>query len=355
MGRFDDKTEKPTARRRSEARKEGQVGKSQEVAVAAGMLVAVAALKLVAPNTARVFGESTKEILVLAGRGEPPTEALTDIAVKVFVVGLGPILALATFAAIASNVAQVGFKITPKAIQPKLSKISPKQGLDKLRPSNAGWELGRTALKLGLLVAVVMGPVTSMVDRLDSPNGLLDGIGMAVDTAVTILLRATLLMVVIATADYAYNKYKHERGLKMSKQEVKQDHKAQDGDPQVKAQRRRKAQEMSRNRMLTQVAFADVVVTNPTHFAVALKYDPVEGAPRVVAKGLDEMAQKIKREARRNGVMVIENRPLARALHRRVRLDGYVPADLYEAVAIVLALVYRRRGSAGRALAGANA
>ncbi len=355
MGRFDDKTEKPTARRRNESRKEGQVARSQEVPVAAGMLVAVVALNVIAPPTARLFGDSTRELLALSATGELAIPQLTEIGVRMLLVGVGPILAVAVVSALVSGIGQVGFNITPKAIQPKLSKISPKQGLEKFRPSNAGWELARTALKLGLLILVVMGPVKTMVGKLDTARGLMDGIEMAVSTATTILLRAAALMFVIAATDYGVNRYKHERQLRMSKEDVKQDHKAQDGDPQVKAARRRKAQEMSRNRMLSSVAFADVVITNPTHFAVALKYDQDEGAPRVVAKGVDAMAQKIKREAWRNGVMVIENRPLARGLYRRVKLDAFVPADLYEAVAVVLAMVYRRRGRTAQATAGAVA
>ncbi len=151
-------------------------------------------------------------------------------------------------------------------------------------------------------------------------------------------------MVVIAAADYGYQRWKTGREMRMSKEEVKQEHRNADGDPLIKGQRRRRALELSRNRMLGAVAGADVVVTNPTHFAVALAYADGDAAPRVVAKGTDRIAAKIRAEAYRNGVLVTENRPLARALYRRCKVGSFVPAALYEAVAIVLALAYRRYG-----------
>ncbi len=353
MGRYDDKTEKPTARRRSDARKEGQVARSQEVAVAASLVVAALTVKVLGPATARIFGDTTRDIFTMAGTNEIPTVALTDAAVRLFIAGVGPFLLVAVIAGVVSGVGQVGFGLTPKALMPKWSKISPKQGLEKFRPSNAAWELVRSMLKLGMLALVVWAPLMGLMDSLDTVTGLDEGINRTLGAATDIIIRATLLMLVIASLDYGVNRYKHERGLKMSKDEIKQDHKSQEGDPQFKAARRRKGMEFSRNRMLAAVATADVVVTNPTHFAVALRYDQEKGAPQVIAKGVDSMAQKIKAEARRNGVMVIENRPLARGLYRRVKLEGFVPSDLYEAVAVVLALVYRRRGRVRNVLGSA--
>jgi flagellar biosynthetic protein FlhB len=160
----------------------------------------------------------------------------------------------------------------------------------------------------------------------------------------TVITRALLLAVLIAGADYAYQKWRTDKQLKMSKDDVKREHKNTEGDPHIKGQRRRRQQEMSRNRMLGSVATADVVVTNPTHFAVALGYAPGDPAPRVLAKGTNRLALKIRREAHRNGVPVHEDRPTARALYRQVRIGGYVPASLFEAVAVVLAVAYRRTG-----------
>jgi flagellar biosynthesis protein FlhB len=351
VGRYDDKTERATPRRRREAREEGQVARSPEVSVALSLLAGLAAVRLLAPTATRAFADGSRELFRVAGSGVLDTQLLTDATRDLLVLGIAPFLGAATLGAVAGGVAQVGFRITPKAAKPKLKHLSPKQGLEKLRPSHALWELGRTALKLGLLAAVVTGPIREFVGGMDRAHGLLDGIALAYARMTTILVRAVLLMVFIAALDYGVNRYRHERQMKMSREDVKQEHRTQEGDPQVKAQRRRRANELSRNRMISMVANADVVLTNPTHFAVALRYDEAEGAPRVLAKGTDRMALRIRREAYRHGVLVVEDKPLARALYRRCRVDQFIPTELYEAVAVVLATVYRRRSRMRRVAA----
>jgi flagellar biosynthetic protein FlhB len=159
----------------------------------------------------------------------------------------------------------------------------------------------------------------------------------------TVLLRVTLLALLIAAADYTYNRFKNMKQLKMTKQEVKQESKDTEGDPLLRARRRSKQAEMSRNRMILDATSADVVITNPTHFAVALKYTMGEPAPRVVAKGTGRLAKKIKKLAYRHGVMVQQDPPLARAIYRRCKVGAFVPATLFEAVAVILAVAYRRR------------
>jgi flagellar biosynthetic protein FlhB len=158
-----------------------------------------------------------------------------------------------------------------------------------------------------------------------------------------IVIRAAGLAIVIAGADYTVTRFRHNKEMKMTKQEMREEFKTSEGDPHVRAARRQRAREMSRNRMIFDVANADVVVTNPTRLAIALKYEPDEVAPRIVAKGANKIAAKIRAEARRNGVPLIENKPLARSLYRRVKVGGFVPANLFEAVAAVLAVAYRRR------------
>jgi flagellar biosynthetic protein FlhB len=158
-----------------------------------------------------------------------------------------------------------------------------------------------------------------------------------------IVLRAAALASVIAASDYAVTRFRHNKEMKMTKQEMREEHKTSEGDPMVRSQRRQRAREMSRNRMIFDVGNADVVVTNPTRLAIALKYEPDELAPRIIAKGSNKIAAKIRAEARRNGVPLIENKPLARALFRKVKVGGFVPANLFEAVAAVLAVAYRRR------------
>lgn len=343
MGRFDGKTEKATPRKRREARREGQVAKSPEVAVAASLLGTAIAVKVLGPASISVFADTSRTLFATAGTGQAAMQELGPNVLTAVAATLAPFLAVAVFAGVSANVAQVGFRITPKAAQPKLSKISPKQGLERLKPATAAWELVRSTLKLGLLVAVAWAPMAEFLEVLTRPWSLAAGVDITVDRAVALLVRIAGVMLLIAAADYAVNRYKHERKLKMSKEDIKQEHKQSEGDPMVKSQRRRRAQDLSRNRMLMAVGGADVVLTNPTHLAIAIRYDGAEGAPRVVAKGADRIAAKIRKEAYRHGVPVIENKPLARALFKRVKVDGFVPVELYEAVAVVLATVYRRR------------
>jgi flagellar biosynthetic protein FlhB len=255
-----------------------------------------------------------------------------------------PLLAVSVVAAVVAGVAQVGFKPTPKAAKPKLSHLSPKKGLQKFKPATASWELIRSVLKLGLLVLLVWSPMREWMHEVTGDRGLEAGLSRTLDQSWVLLVRVVLLAIAIAAADYAWNRRKTARDIRMSKDDIKKEYKNTEGDPLVKGQRRRRQMEMSRNRMIGDVATADVVVTNPTHFAVALRYDPDDGAPRVVAKGTDKIAAKIRAAAYRNGVLVTENRPLARALYRQCKIGQFVPGALYDAVAIVLALAYRRRG-----------
>ncbi len=342
MGRFDGKTEKATPRRRTEARKEGQVARSTEVSVAASLIVALLVLRIIAPASADVFRD--RSLLLFTSLGtELPVDALKKALADIFLAVIVPFLAVALIAGLAGNIAQVGLKVTPKAARPKLEKVSPKAGIRRLAPSKAGWELFRTAVKLGLLAIAVWGPITDYIATMGRARPLVDGIGVTLDTVFAMLWRTILVAVAIAGVDYGYQKWQHERELRMSKEDVKRERKDQEGDPRIKAVRRRRQQELSRNRMLASIATADVVVTNPTHLAIALRYGPDDPAPVVVAKGADALAKKIREQAYRHGVMVIENKPVARALYRQVKLGGFVPTDLYDAVAIVIATVYRRR------------
>lgn len=351
MGRFDGKTEKATPRKRREARSEGQVARSQEVPVAVSLLVAFVAFRLVAPASFRVIGDRSAALFAGATGDTLPIPLIREAVLTIGIVGVAPFLLVAVIAGVGAGAAQVGLQVTPKAAKPKWSKISPKQGLERLRPSVAGWELVRSGLKLGLLALVVIGPIGDFIDSLDRARPMGEALEHTVAAVFTILIRALLLALIIAGADYAVNRYRHEKQLKMSKEDIKQEHKNSEGDPLLKNARRRRAAELSRNRMLLEVGRADVVLTNPTHLAIALKYEDGMPAPKVLAKGADKLAAKIRREAYRHGIPVIEDKPLARALYRKVKVGGYIPGALYEAVAVVLATVYRRRGHLRKAVA----
>ncbi len=260
-----------------------------------------------------------------------------------FVIGTAPFLAVGLGLGVVAGVGQVGFLLAPEAAKPRLSNLSPKKGLQRFKPSVAGWDLVRTILKLGLLAAVIYDPIANGVGVLAGTSRLDRALGEIAELVWTVLVRSALLALVIGGLDYAFNRWRANRDLKMSKEEVKKEMKDSDGDPLVKAQRRRRAMDMSRNRLIN-VATADVVVTNPTHFAVALSYSPSDPAPRVVAKGTDHQAKRIRKMAARHGVPIIEQRPLARALYRRTRVGKMIPSALFEAAAVVLAEAYRRRG-----------
>lgn len=352
MGRHDGKTEKATPRRRERARQEGNVARSQEVGVAVSLAAAVLAVRAFGGHGAEVLGAETRLLLSTLSAEAIPGPAVAASAGRMTLALSAPVLAAVTAAGLLGGLAQVGFRPAPKAAKPKLSRLSPKKGLDRLRPSKAGWELLRTAVKLGLLVAVVWAPLSTWAGGAAVGRSLDAGLVDTLGHTWTLLLRVTLLAAAVAAADYAWSRRRTSRELRMSKDEVRREHKDSEGDPQVRGARRRRQVELSRNRMLREVVAADVVVTNPTHLAVALRYADGEPAPRVVAKGADRLAARIRALAGRHGVPVTQDKALARALYRRCRLGGYVPAALYEAVAAVLAVAYRRRGTAPGVAAG---
>ena len=343
MGKFDGKTEKATPQRRKKAREKGQVARSQEVGVAASLLVAIFYVQVFGPGAADTLQRETRIILAMSASPELPTARLWDSLGRILLGVVVPVLAMAVVGALVSGFGQVGFKPAWKAAKPKLKKLNPKQGAEKLKPAKASWELVRAVVKLGLLTLLLLGPILAWTEQMGTGRSLDRGVSEAAGQAWTLLLRAVLLAVAIAVADYAWQRWRHEKQLKMAKHEVKREHKDTEGDPQIRQARRRRASELSRNRMLGEVATADVVVTNPTHLAVALRYRDGEPAPRVVAKGADHLAARIREVARRHGILVTEDKPLARALYRRCKIDQYVPAALYEAVAVVLAYAYRHQ------------
>lgn len=333
------KTEKPTARRLREAKRRGSVARSPEMATAASLMTSVVALRVLAPGAARTVAAETRALFAEAGTIEPL--AALGRAGGMILSAL-PFAALALVLGVVASVAQTGLILAGEAAKPKLSHLSPRRGLERLKPGPATWDLVRTILKLGLLAAVVWGPVADAVGRTAVGGDLGDVLSELLSTLDAVLLRAALVAALVAAADYGIARHRHRRSLMMTRQEVRQEMKDEEGDPLARGRRRRRALELTRNRIIN-VAAADVVVTNPTHYAVALVYRPPESAPRVVAKGTNGKAAEIRRMAHRHGVPVIENRPLAQALFRRVRVGRHIPAALYEAAAVVLAEAYRRR------------
>lgn len=341
-----ERNEEASPKRREEARKKGQVAKSQEVVSVSVLLGCVLFFYFGAGGM--VHGLSA---LMTRYLRESATTTLTESTVQGLVMGyvydgfvlVFPFLLTVFLAALAANYLQVGFLYATEALQPKFSKISPLKGFKRLLGLRSLTELFKNTFKLVIVGSVaywtVAGEIDSLTPLMDqSIWGILIYIG---DIAFKIIIRTCWVLIVLAILDYLYQRWEFERGLKMSKQEVKDEYKQTEGDPLLKGRIRRLQREMARRRMMGKVPEADVVITNPDHIAVALKYEAMKiGAPVVIAKGAELLAQKIKELARANGVPVIENKPLARLLFKTVELDHAIPENLYKAVAEVLAYVY---------------
>ena len=314
--------------------------------MAFGLLAAVGIYSLVAPDAAATFRDRTALLIANADRGADglPHDLFTAMLGDVALQTLAPLLTVVFVVGLLGGISQVGVYFAPKALRFDPKRLSPKQGAEKFKPTKASWELFRATFKLGLLAAVLIGPLTAWPQQIASSPGLSSGLEMLGSEGVTLFTRAAAVAAVIAVLDYAWNRYQFEKKLRMSRSEVKRESKDDEGDPLQKRQRRERAQQLSRNRMIADVTTADAVVTNPTHLAVALTYDSGEPAPRVIAKGSGDVASEIIRTARRHAIPVTQDKPLARTLFRVCNIGDFVPATVYDAVAAVLAVAYRRRG-----------
>ncbi len=260
---------------------------------------------------------------------------------------IGPLMAIGFAVAFVSDAAQVKWKPTMKPLQPKFSKLSPLKGVKKIFSANSIMELVKSVAKIGLIVYISYIYLKDKWGMLflvyDMP--LMQAINLAAEMVTDLGIRIAAVYMIIALADFAYQKVKFSNDMKMTKQEIKEEFKQQEGDPQIKGQIRQKMREASRRRMMQDLPQADVVITNPTHYAVAIKYDPEEAdAPVVIAKGEDHMAARIKEVAKENKIEIVENKPLARMLYANVEIGEAVPPELYQAVAEVLAFVYHLQG-----------
>ncbi len=354
MPKAGERTEKPTAKRKKQSRREGNVARSQDVGTALSFMGLLVVFMFMGKSIFTEFAESTSVFLRASAQGSEQS-GLAREAWLLIARTLGPILGLTVLAAIIASVAQTGFIFSPKALKPKLKNLNPKQGLEKFKPTKMLWELVRTSMKAVFLVVIVWGPVQEMSGTIGS-NLTMTGWLLVLSAMIkSLLIRAAVLTVIVALGDYLYNRHKMNKQLKMTKQEVKDEFKQAEGDPQIKGQRRAKAREMSRNRMLTDVSSASVVIVNPVRFAVALRYNPGESAPVVVAKGAGRFAFKIRAEAYRNAIPVRQDPPLARAIYRRCKVGQPIPGSLFEAVAVILAAIHhskaRRRSVAMRGTA----
>lgn len=346
----DEKTEEPSQQRLEDFRKEGQVAQSKELTSLFVLLATLGVMYGMGPSLTggfmdfmrRIFAESAGTELNSAKAGELLLLCLGESARLIL-----PVAAAGFVAGVAGSVAQFGLLYTWAPLAPQLSRINPLSGFQRIASTSSLVEGAKSVFKLVAVVAVTWMMLkseilaTASMSDMDSAS-FLSYMG---STAFRLIGGVCVGLFVVAFLDFAYQKYRYRKSLMMTKAELKQEHKQREGDPLLKARIRSLQRERARKRMFQEVPKADVVVTNPTHFAVALKYDAEKmAAPKVVAKGADLVAQRIKEVARKNGVPLVENVPLARALHKHVKVGGSVPRSLYQAVAEVLAYVYRLKG-----------
>ena len=347
---FQEKTEKATPKKREKARREGQVAKSPEIPSVLILLAGIGILyfsgrfsfnQLAAAMSANLLFDVTSEFTVQA------CVRLLGEVLRYFFLAVLPVMAGVFINAIAANLFQVGFHWSPKALQPKLSKLSLIKGITRLFSPKAFIQLVKAFVKIAIIglvaYAVVKAEMPAMLTLHDTSAGFI--LAYIMKVSFKICLWVTVVMVVVAVLDYLYQKWQFEKDLRMTKQEVKEENKQAEGDPQVKSRIRSIQMQAARRRMMQEIPEADVIVTNPTHLALALKYKPGSmGAPRVVAKGAGNVAERIKKMAREYRIPVIENKKLARNLYKLVNVGDEIPSEFYQAVAELLAYVYRLKG-----------
>jgi flagellar biosynthetic protein FlhB len=344
-----DKTEAPTAKRLSEARKRGQLPVSKEITTAGGLLALFGVLGTAGPMLLSGYQDLLREGLLTAGR---PT-SLTIDSVFSLMAGVGlkalilvgiPVVAVG-LAGLLLGLAQTKFNFGSEALKPDIKRLNPLQGLKRVFGPKGAFEVGKELIKISVIGFVayrVLWPhrpeLAQMVGA--SPDDVLPYLA---GLCLTLGLSVSGVYIALAIADYLFQRWQTMKELRMTKEEVRQEYKQMETPPEIKRMIRQRAREAAQKRMLTQVPDADVVITNPTHYAVALKYGADAPAPRIVAKGQDRMAARIREMAIDNDVEIVADPPLARSLHATCEVGDWLPEDLFVAVAEVLAYVYKRR------------
>ncbi|GMV43217.1 MAG: flagellar biosynthetic protein FlhB [Myxococcales bacterium] len=351
-----EKTLEPTAKRREKAREEGQVAVSKDVNGAAQLLAASLGVAILGGALFEAMMRATTETMEQLVTPDGALPELSVIGGGVLRTVLGPLGAfciLVGLAALVAGLAQTRMLFSWKALAPKPGRLNPLQGIKNV----FGWKAlpGKLLLPVAKMAAGALIVALFIKSQLPAiatlPLGTMAGMMRLLGHDISrLLFVTTAVLIVLAVLDFLFQRHRHEQELKMTHEEHKRELIEQEGQPLIKGRRRQRHRELSLNRIIDAVPNADVVVTNPTHLAIALKYRPgVDRAPLVTAKGADHLALQIRRIARRSGVAIIENKPLARSLWRRVRVGQSVPRTLYQAVAEVLAHVFRTRPMAGRA------
>ena len=349
FGEGGDKTEKATPKKLDDARKEGRVARSSDLINGFMLLLMFFVLKLFGGIMANLFLNSfvkyynkASDISMEVFDVKQAVNLSNEIVIDIVIASL-PVLIGSFVVALVGNIVQVGWKVTGKPLKPKLDRLNPIGGLKRMFSQEKVVELIKSILKV---LAIALVAYNEVKDRWKFILNLYDFEFMQAvlnifDIVLDVGIKISVIFVVIGLADFGYQKWKHLHDLRMSKQEVKDEMKQSEGDPQIKGQIRQKMREGARRRMMQELPKADVVITNPTHFAVAVKYDKETAeAPYVLAKGADYVAANIKEIAKQNNIEIVENKPLARMLYYNVEIGDQIPPELYQMVAEVLAYVY---------------
>lgn len=346
-----EKTEPATSKKLSDARSEGQVCKSKELDQAATLVAMFLILKIIVSfmgsNFLEAFYDTYNKIPESVAVREFSSVIVMSYIQHAALLSLkiaGPFFAVGVVIAFVINIIQVKWKISTKPLKPKPDKFNPINGFKRIFSKDSLFELAKSIVKIALIAIIAYNALRSHVNEIFllfniTLNQAIAEIGTLV---IDVGFRIAIVYCILGAVDYIYQKHKFNEDMKMTKQEVKDEMKNSEGDPQIKSKQRQRMQEASRRRMMQDVPKADVVITNPTHYAVALKYDAGTGmAPVLVAKGADYVAQKIKEIAKENHVEIVENKPLARMIYTNVEIGREIPPELYQAVAEILAAVYR--------------
>lgn len=346
-----DKTEKATPKKRQDLRKKGQVMQSRELPANLILLIMFISIKIFGNF---IFQESRKVFNMFftdtsAFNLQDPSEIMRLITFSVIQIAKmsAPFFIIAMLVGAIGTYVQIGFLFTTEPLKPKFSNLNPMKGLKKIFSSRSAFELIKSIAKVILVSWVAWSSIKAeFVNMMKLMNLEIGPLTMyLIDSALNIAIKICFSLLIISAVDYYFQWRKHEKEIRMSKQEIKEEYKQMEGNPEIKSKIKQKQREISMRRMLSEVPKADVVITNPTHFAVAIKYDPKEkSAPYVIAKGADYMAQRIKEVAKENKIHTMENKPLAQALYKSVEVGDAVPPELYKAVAEVLAFVYNLQG-----------
>ena len=348
---FQEKTEQPTPKKVADARKKGTVAQSREIPSAIILLTSLGFFffsgSWMFSSMSEFMGGTFRNIGSFRIHDITTASTLSITILKNVLSIILPFMLAVVVAGIVANIVQIGFLFTPEPFSPKLSKFNPVKGIKKLFSLKSFVELVKSLIKITFVGGIAYLTITTELKTIPTlmQMDIKDIISFIGITSFKICLYVSVALIIMAVLDYAYQKYEHTKSLKMTKQEVKDENKQTEGDPRVKARIRSIQIEMSRRRMMESVPEADVVITNPTHLAIALKFDSEKMiAPKIVAKGAGKIAERIREIAGENHVPIVENKPLARTLFKIAEIGDYIPAELYQAVAEVLAYVYKLKG-----------